>query len=453
MAIFPAILALLISCNSGSKDPWTYVTLPAGTGFFKLNQSSASLALVADSANARQLPIRPYDVFFFSDDHHRRVFRHRNKMPDTLYFGGQDSLITLNGKCYGVNVTEGVDVQWLTQKLTESDIRNLKHLYIEGKLEDRQLPLLEAIAAVNPGIDLELYVGDDSLDSNRMAWIGKRFKPAFMILDCDAKDIGLLADFPSLENLVLFLESDEKTLPIQSLPHLPKLQALTVSFNIDGEPPPGFFALNPQIRSLDLNAKKMDIAQLAAQTPQLQQVYIRTETKIQQLPYGRYWPSLRTLYLHAPLDSLFNFHAFSEEPDLLELGIGQEIDQRQFDSLVLGQPRLRWLEIQQEDTLLIKDYHVLSSLDHLRYLLISAMIGEVDPLEKLKKLEFLSIPILNAADSAKWKRLETALPRTRITPNTGYCMGSGWILMTWPVVILTLVVLQHRRRKQKPHEI
>jgi hypothetical protein len=74
-------------------------------------------------------------------------------------------------------------------------------------------------------------------------------------------------------------------------------------------------------------------------------------------------------------------------------------------------------------------------------------------LEKLTKLEFLSVPILNASDSAKWKSLESALPNTRITPNTGYCMGSGWILMIWPVLLITLFIHRIQKQKQQMHEI
>jgi hypothetical protein len=73
----------------------------------------------------------------------------------------------------------------------------------------------------------------------------------------------------------------------------------------------------------------------------------------------------------------------------------------------------------------------------------------------MKDLRYLSVPGNSRQDSAYILALEKALPGCIIVPNSGACLGSGWLLLMVPVLFLFgffLSGMKNNSQKTNPDE-
>ena len=77
--------------------------------------------------------------------------------------------------------------------------------------------------------------------------------------------------------------------------------------------------------------------------------------------------------------------------------------------------------------------------------------GFVDfaPLYQMKDLELLVLGESYFDDSLKMEALQNTLPKTKIVPGGGMCLGSGWILLLLPILSV-LLVFKTRLIKSRP---
>jgi hypothetical protein len=87
-------------------------------------------------------------------------------------------------------------------------------------------------------------------------------------------------------------------------------------------------------------------------------------------------------------------------------------------------------------------YSSLNKLKRLNYLIIKDEIGSDTSLYALKGLKYLSVPDELLQDSSRMNPLKRALPTTLIKPNSGFCLGSGWLLVLLPLVFVWMIILK-----------
>jgi hypothetical protein len=76
-------------------------------------------------------------------------------------------------------------------------------------------------------------------------------------------------------------------------------------------------------------------------------------------------------------------------------------------------------------------------LPRLKALYVLDKKADLTPLFGKKDLAFLSINKERYdEDSVRIAELKEALPNTVIVPHSGFCVGSGWLLMAVPVLVL-----------------
>jgi hypothetical protein len=197
---------------------------------------------------------------------------------------------------------------------------------------------------------------------------------------------------------------------------------------------PDFFKLNPQLTSLSIYSNA-DITKINWNTLQkLEALRLYAIDSIIKFPKIEFLPRLETLLLSGntdrPYDNLLGLH------HLKELGIPSSVPQDVFNEVIRNQPDLDYLQLIGNDTLLINDYSELARLKKLRLLIISGQSGQDSTIHQLKGLKFLSLPKEFFEDSLKVAALKKALPDTVISPNSGFCMGSGWLLLMVPFVAM-----------------
>jgi hypothetical protein len=246
------------------------------------------------------------------------------------------------------------------------------------------------------------------------------------------KDIGLLKNFTTVK--VLSVELTDSIIP-ELIPALPGVSELSLMLSDQTRVlAADFFKLNPQLTSLSIYSKT-DFTKINWNTLQkLQALRLYAIDTVIKFPNIAFLSKLKTLLLSGntdfPYDNLLGLH------HLKELGIPSSVPQDVFNEVIRNQPDMEYLQLIGNDTLLINDYTELARLKKLRYLTITQQSGQVNTIHPLKGLKFLSLPEEFFEDSIKVAALKKALPDTVISPNSGFCMGSGWLLFLVPLVAL-----------------
>lgn len=121
------------------------------------------------------------------------------------------------------------------------------------------------------------------------------------------------------------------------------------------------------------------------------------------------------------------------------------IDQTQFDSLIPTLSSLQVLELIGCDSL--TNIEVVNQLPALKSLTVKCK--KIDPatIPAMDKLQLLVIEAGNDSITDNWVvALQQKFPGTTVVPGGGFCLGSGWLLLLIPMVLLLMFAF----RKLKP---
>ena len=362
----------------------------------------------------------------------------RRDLPDTLIINELDSLMYINGHLAGISI--GIDSPPLPffQQLSAEEISHLRIIQIQMPLQDSIRPFLEKIALLNPTVDIAYFSENDSIDllNRDLLWLSKNFNPKALFLsnEIDSVSFSILLKFPLLETLLI-------THPIKGdgkLPHLPHLKEI-ILYNIDDSTSVSadFFKENPNLERLTIiesAGSSIDWTAIRSLT-NLRHLYIESDSIVLNNPYMNY-PHLKSLHLGSykeagSISGLFNKNKLkwlslypSEDPFM-----GQNM-------IVLKDsfPELEYLEFKNNDSLL--DYQNLKNLKKLKYLIVFGQVGLDSTLYAFDELRYLSLSEEFLKDSTNVIKLQRELPNTIIVPNSGACLGSGWLLLIIPLAAL-----------------
>jgi hypothetical protein len=215
----------------------------------------------------------------------------------------------------------------------------------------------------------------------------------------------------------------------------------------------GLLSLNSQLECVSFTSNKLLPELTDKPRPALKRLYLTDSDSLKQISFLADLPGLETIHIGSPLSANFNLEHLNGGQKFKEIALNGSIRQEQLNQILADQTELIWLEINSDDSIVAMNYTPLNTMKKLKYLTLGGMSGNVESLESMKNLAYLSLPLESAEDSLKMVQLEKALPNTRITPNTGFCMGSGWILIIWPALLLMLFLLNPQLGKQKQREI
>ncbi len=100
----------------------------------------------------------------------------------------------------------------------------------------------------------------------------------------------------------------------------------------------------------------------------------------------------------------------------------------------MAHPGLEVIEIIENNK--INDLQPLSKLKLLCGLTITDTVTDITSVKTLTKLKYLSLPDKFLSDTFMKADLLKSLPNTRISANEGFCLGSGWLLLLIPLVLI-----------------
>ena len=112
-----------------------------------------------------------------------------------------------------------------------------------------------------------------------------------------------------------------------------------------------------------------------------------------------------------------------------------QISQAEFNELV---PKMKHMEMAELiDCPKIADLSSLQEMEKLRILGLQLEQEQLNGLDSLTQLELLILEDDLFMDNDEWiKELRASLPSSQIVPGGGICLGSGWLLLLLPLILL-----------------
>ena len=153
-------------------------------------------------------------------------------------------------------------------------------------------------------------------------------------------------------------------------------------------------------------------------------------------------PGLESLSLSGN-DQVKSLEEINNLTSLKWISFPETTTQAAFLSILANLESLEIVELNQ--CLAVTDVTRLKDLENLKTLILNS---EEFDLQQIAELDQLELIILNSAlfeDSPeKIAQLKAQLPQTEIVPGSGLCLGSGWLLLLLPLVLLARIIFRKR---------
>jgi hypothetical protein len=318
-----------------------------------------------------------------------------------------------------------------------ADVSALEFLKIDSAIPEDYYPYLNDLAEIKPRIGL--YYEGDLKDLSRLI---KLFNPRYLIGEINHEsDFGLLSGLTNLELLVVALNDSVNTGPLPAIPSLKHLFITKVNDKLVLNDK--FLAENKSLERMTImEAKRIDCSLL------------NPLNNLKELVIGNFDTIVRSDLIknHTNLELLSVIGDKSEYdpvPDGLEsirwMTFSTDITQDAFNSFINNHLNLEVAEILKNDK--ISSLSPLLKLKNLYGLIVSDTLTDLASVKSLKNLKYLSLPANVLKDKSMKDDLQKLLPGTRIVANEGFCLGSGWLLLIVPLVLIFSLVARKKSLK------
>jgi hypothetical protein len=422
-------LGLLTGCESGPA--FRIVEVESGEGWMILSPFYGHVFHGAEEEDLAYLLVRDGDLLMGFDV--EAFIPVLASDVGALDFEFDKTVVTLAGTAIGLQVDTSKGAAWLRTH-TPEDMAALRMITVDSDLNQETFSLLEQLAIHNPGLSLM------SEDEDHLPRLLELFDPAVLILGDAAVEENhkaLLAEEENLRTLILTARGPTK---LDFLAQVPSLETLLIS-DWDPEAAGPLPDSLPTLRSLMVWEGELDdLAPLGAQ-PHLREL---------TLSFCEEGPNSETLDLtalaeYSQLEVLgLQYCPIVEDQSALValrnlkwLGLPENTTQDQFREVVTTHPDLTLLDLVEPEG--ITDLTPLTELRKLQALLVGG-VAPPDPLYGMKNLDYLAVTV-EKEDSAAFgeegfARLQSELPNTVVTrvDPLEFCLGSGFILLLFPLV-------------------
>lgn len=430
LLLVTALLAPACSGGSAWQAP-TVVRIESKEPVASMMPSWINWLSDSPEGQPQALLLRDGDLIFGPD----APFRYLASDGTSLKIEAQKWMVRVGQKIVTIGFNEQEGRDWLA-KATDSQLKDLRLVGIPREITADVHDLLGRLASANPSVDLMLESEAGLLETL------PKFAPRSVFLPDDAKSasLGLLANEPQLETLLI---KSEEAGGLDILAKLPNLTRLVVG---DWDPaktgslPSGM----NHLRSLIVagGSEMKDLSALGNVSANLQELSVIETKNLTDITGVTRFPHLTTLVMNGG-EGVGDLSGLSALKDLRWVGVPAKTTQEQFAAFVSAHPDLVILDLIANKQ--ISSLAPLASLTHLEGLILQGPYENMSAIHALKTLKFVGVSDkVWDASPEQIAALKAALPDALVVRISPFCLGSGWILLLAPVF---LVVWAVRRRK------
>jgi len=337
--------------------------------------------------------------------------------------------VYLNGKLNYLEFS-GSSSSKALEALNGLEISQLSTLSISGPIDDDLITHLEPFESQLRGIGLVL---ENASGPSGLTDLLGLCQPEFLMLD-DSWELPEGYDPALWKGLELLWIPGDKQMLSKLSEYCANLESLIIS---EWEPLPGEMLTLSSLKKLqNLTLAESDLTSLQnIEFPEsllsLNLISCDTLSDIAQL-------SMTPELCRLNLTGCFNI----QETDLLKnfktlrwFSFPPHISQQEFQELSYSLPQLEMVELIACEN--IEDFSPLKQLDHLRVLALQLGNESLVGLDSLKQLKLLVLSNdVFDNNPEKIKELRASLPDSNVVPGSGICLGSGWLLLLLPLILL-----------------
>ena len=437
IAIIIALYLLLVE-----KYSYQIVKLKGANTYSNLSKSYLTWMVSNNSDSISAMPLCENDIVYILSDEDENenenefCYRYRKSDGLMLEFRIQHFMLLLNDKLISIRITDNDELNGWLENLSYEKIKNLRSVFISDKISSVNLEYLIRLAELKP--EIGIYIDNKSEETDEML---KLFKPLWLIdfnkslspeaiqiinqsekldlLRIDA-ELNDLKEFAGIDNLkILFIQNLNQPEPDEELRLLEGLGTLSIS--------------ESGIRNLEFLSTCHNLRELSL---------IDCES-LSDISALNNLPGLKTINLIA-CDSLTDMSDIDKVQGLRWISFPNEIEQQEFDSFLSKHKFLEVIDLIGCEN--IENFNRMKELKKLSCLSIHGMEVNIDTVIQLTDLKYLSLPEEIMNDPASASLLEEHLPETIIVPSAGICLGTGWILLFIPLLLISGLFVIHFRK-------
>lgn len=433
MFLIGFIFLTAIGCQK-KREQDSPIRLISFKGNLLMSYTKPTAIVFGAKSDFTAMPVQDEDLLIASEDF--LIFA--SDLPDTVEISSPDlgdSLLYFNGKLTSILIRDSVSLISFFNNLRDDEIKNLRYLQLDTSPDEFHKSQLEKIALVNPHVNLVVLSGADS--NTDLEWLLGLFRPRKLIMDLSANSILFSSPekFDSLETLAI---GCDPTVRGNELPEIKSLKNLLIfsGSQLDST----IVTKNKQLEAFSIIDYEGEgwCSPYWQSLKNLRQLTIFTDS-LPQYDFATYHPNLQTL----AIDDASNISGIAKLKKLKWLTIQDSIGQQGVNQISNSMPSLELLELSSGDTLL--RYDSLVKLPNLKYLILAENPEADSTLYALKHLTYLSVNQELFEDSIRIVALKRNLPHTTIVPNDGFCMGSGWLLVVFPLTLLFVFIIRKQQ--------
>jgi hypothetical protein len=430
-----ALASISPGCNDQSNLKVDIIKIEGVSWACNVSTSFAAFGSGAETENDYEvfLPASDGDLLYMiKDDDLQFYYRYQSRSGTTLtvtFDTVQSVSVYLNNKLDLMELT-GPPSLVNFRKLTEPEVKQLSTLHFDGPITEEIISTLKHHEAALTGKGLVLEDGSASEDISELLSI---CRPRMLIIN-DSWTLPETIDGNSLADLeLLWMEGKSNTLSKVS-PYCPKLESLILdSWKSSSE---GLLQLSGIGKLRNITIAESDLTSLSeiefpSSIHSLQMVNCETLSDISKLDE---MDGLNRLCLTG-CGMVYEPLHLNHLESLQWLSFPPNITYTQFGQLAESLIHLKVVELIGCDE--IKDLAPLQSMKKLTVLELQLDKKQLLMLDSLDQVELIVLSDKVIDPNPVWfKVLRESMPNTKIVPGSGMCLGSGWLLLLLPCILL-----------------
>jgi hypothetical protein len=429
-----ALAGIMSGCNDPLKPEIDIIQIEGVHWVCNVTTSYAEFGSTYENEGHLEIsiPVSAGDMLYMLRDELQLYYRYSPE-DGTHFAVSFDTLHAIsaymNGRLSYMELTSPESIEAFT-KLSDAEITQLSALYMADVLTEDLIPILEQHENSIQGKGLIL---ENNYGSGKLQDLLSILRPKFLVID-DSWTLPEPEEQISLSSLeLLWVEGN-----IPALARLASccsnLESLIIA---DWDPEQGELLPLSTLNKL----KTLTIAESSLTTlgsldlPEnlhsLYLIYCDTLTNVDRL---HEMENLQALSL-VQCNKLEDLDALQGLESLQRLSFPPNTSQKEFRELTDQMSLLETVELVECPH--IEDLSPLQGLPELKILLLQLKEEQVGGLESLQELKLLVLTDELFIDNDVWiKDLRESLPNTEVVPGSGICLGSGWLLLLLPLILI-----------------